>query len=44
VIFAAVGVGGPNLVMRDKNSPYGFTAAQMGHHDIQDPADNAGEA
>ena len=40
VVFAAVGVGGPNLVMRDKNSPYAFTAAQMGHHDTHD----AGEA
>lgn len=42
--FAAVGVAGPNLVMHDKNSPYAFTAAKMGHHDIQDPAGDAGEA
>jgi hypothetical protein len=44
VIFAAAGVAGPNLVMHDKNSPYAFTAAQMGHHDTQDPARDAGEA
>ena len=44
VAFAAVGVAGPNLVVHDKNSPYAFTAAQMGHHDTQHPADNAGEA
>jgi hypothetical protein len=44
VIFAAAGVVGPNLVMHDKNSPYAFTAAQMGHHDAQDPARDAGEA
>jgi hypothetical protein len=44
VIFAAVGVGGPNLVMRDKNSPYAFTAAQMGHHDVPDPAGDTTEA
>ena len=44
VIFAAVGVAGPNVVMRDKNSPYAFTAAQMGHHDTQDPQGDAGEA
>ena len=36
VIFAAVGVAGPNVVMRDKNSPHAFTAAQMGHHDTED--------
>ena len=44
VIFAAVGVAGPNLVMNDKNSPYAFTAAQMGHHDVQALADDTGEA
>ena len=44
VAFAAVGVAGPNLVMHDMNSPYAFTAAQMGHHGIQDPAAAAGEA
>jgi hypothetical protein len=38
VAFAAVGIGGPNLVMKDKTSPYAFTAEQMGHHDTQDPA------
>ena len=43
VIFAAVGVAGPNLVMNDKNSPYAFTAAQMGHHDTQDPAHGPAE-
>jgi hypothetical protein len=24
----------PNLIMRDKDSPYEFTAAQMGPYDI----------
>jgi hypothetical protein len=43
VVFAAVGVGAPNLVMRDKNSPYAFTATQMGHHDIQAPAGDTAE-
>jgi hypothetical protein len=43
VIFAAVGVAGPNVVMYDKNSPYAFTAAQMGHHDVQAPAGDAGK-
>jgi hypothetical protein len=41
VAFAAVGVAGPNIVMHDKNSPYAFTAAQMGHHDVQAPAADA---
>jgi hypothetical protein len=44
VIFAAVGVAGPNVAMHDKNSPYAFTAAQMGHHDTHDVARDAGEA
>lgn len=44
MIFAAAGVAGPNVVMKDKNSPYAFTAAQMGHHDTHDPALDAGEA
>jgi hypothetical protein len=44
VIFAAVGVAGPNVVMNAKNSPYAFTAARMGHHDVQTPAGDAGEA
>ena len=44
VIFAAAGVAGPNLVMHDKNSPYAFTAAQMGHHDTQHPAGDAAQA
>ena len=35
VAFAAVGIGGPNIVGRDKDSPHAFTAAQMGHHDVQ---------
>jgi hypothetical protein len=34
----------PDYLMRDKNCPHAFTAAQMGHHDTQDPADHAGEA
>ena len=35
MIFAAVGVGAPNFLMRDQDSPHAFTAAQMGRHDIQ---------
>jgi hypothetical protein len=37
----AATVGGlvvPNLAMRDKNSPYEFTAAQMGPYDIHPAA------
>jgi Protein of unknown function with HXXEE motif len=34
VAFAAVAVAGPNFLGRNKNSPNGFTAAQMGHHDV----------
>jgi hypothetical protein len=44
VIFAAIGVADPNLVMHDKNSQYAFTAAPMGHHDTQDPAADAEES
>jgi hypothetical protein len=29
VVFAAVGVGGPNLVMRDKNSPHAFAGDSL---------------
>jgi hypothetical protein len=35
VAFAVVAVAGPNIVGHDKNSPHAFTAAQMGHHDVQ---------
>ena len=35
VAFAVVAVAGPNIVGRDKDSPHAFTAAQMGHHDVQ---------
>jgi hypothetical protein len=34
VAFAVIGVAGPNLVGKDKNSPHAFTEAQMGHHDV----------
>lgn len=44
VAFAAVGVAGPNLVMHDKDSPYAFTAAHMGHHDTHDTQGDAEEA
>jgi len=44
VISAAAGVAGPNLLMHDKNSPYAFTAAQMGHHDTQNPASDTAQA
>ena len=44
VIFAVAGVAGPNLVMHNKNNPYAFTPAQMGHHGTQDPAAGTGEA
>ena len=30
VAFAASSVGGPKLLLRDKNSPYAFTAKQVG--------------
>jgi Protein of unknown function with HXXEE motif len=44
VAFAAAAVAAPNVLMRDKNSPHSFTAAQMGHHDTRDSADDAEEA
>jgi len=31
---AVFGVVVPNMVMRDRNSPYGFTAKQMGPYDV----------
>ena len=33
VAFAASGIGGPNLILRDENSPYSFTKKQMGHYE-----------
>ncbi|HTX96283.1 MAG TPA: HXXEE domain-containing protein [Mycobacterium sp.] len=33
VIFAVLGVAGPNFLGRDRNSPYAFTAKQMGNYD-----------
>jgi hypothetical protein len=33
--FAVVAIGGPNIIGSDKNSPYAFTPAQMGPHDVQ---------
>ena len=44
VIFAAAGVGAPNILMRDKNSPHAFTTAQMGRYDTQDSTDDRGQA
>ncbi|MFF1482136.1 hypothetical protein ACFVYD_32060 [Streptomyces sp. NPDC058301] len=36
--FAAISVGAPNALLRDKNSPHAFTAAQMARHDTQHTA------
>ncbi len=36
------GVAVPNMVMRDRNSPYAFTAKQIGPYDVE--ASNATEA
>ncbi len=34
-VFSAVfGVAVPNMVLRDRNSPYAFTAKQMGRYDV----------
>ena len=33
--FAAVAIGGPNVLGSNKNSPYAFTRAQMGPHDVE---------
>jgi hypothetical protein len=38
---AVFGVAVPNMVMRDRNSPYAFTAKQMGPYDVE--ASNATE-
>ena len=35
VAFALVAVAGPNLVGRDRNSPYAFTREQIGPHDAE---------
>lgn len=35
VIFAAVAIGGPNILGSNKNSPYAFTRHQMGPHDVK---------
>jgi hypothetical protein len=35
VASAVLGVAVPNLVMRDRNSPYAFTAKQMGPYDVE---------
>jgi hypothetical protein len=43
VAFAALGVGAPNVLLRDKQSPYAFTEAQMGPYRTEDrpvPADS----
>jgi hypothetical protein len=39
---AVFGVAVPNMVMRDRNSPYAFTAKQMGPYDVE--ASNATKA
>jgi len=38
--FFALGLGMPNVLMRDKDSPYAFTEAQMGRYDVPEPAAN----
>jgi hypothetical protein len=35
VIFAAVAIGGPNILGSNKNSPYAFTRHQMGPHEVE---------
>jgi hypothetical protein len=35
VVFAVVAIGGPNILGSNKNSPYAFTKAQMGPHDVE---------
>jgi hypothetical protein len=35
VAFAVVAIGGPNVLGSNKNSPYAFTRAQMGPHDVE---------
>jgi Protein of unknown function with HXXEE motif len=37
-VFFALGLGMPNVLMRNKNSPYSFTEAQMGPYDSTEPA------
>ena len=32
--FAVIAVAGPNIVGRNRNSPYAFTKEQMGPHDV----------
>jgi hypothetical protein len=32
IVFAASSIAAPNVLLRDKNSPYRFTAKQVGHH------------
>lgn len=44
VIVAVAGLAAPNVLLRDRNSPHAFTAAQMGRFDTQGPADHDGEA
>ena len=36
VAFAALGVAAPNVLLRDKQSPYAFTEAQMGPYNTED--------
>jgi hypothetical protein len=32
IAFAASSIAAPNVLLRDKNSPYRFTAKQVGRH------------
>ena len=34
VAFAVSSIGAPNILLRDKNSPYRFTAKQVGRHTV----------
>jgi hypothetical protein len=37
-VFFALALGMPNVLMRNKDSPYSFTEAQMGPYDSPEPA------
>jgi hypothetical protein len=43
LIFAVFGVAAPNVLLADKNSPYAFTARQMGPYNPQAPQEVAGK-
>lgn len=38
VAFAVTGVALPNVLLRDKDSPYAFTAKQVGRYEVDDEA------